>query len=121
LRPNQTLDLLIGTVRKAIAFPKTQMILIQRRVADSVFRIGEEKVTLTVVSRRAKETIVGLLNDGDSFGEGSLGRQAFLHEVCTAMTRCRLLRIDKQEMAIVFCRTGAWFTSKCCSQGLAGC
>lgn len=74
---NQTLDLPIGTVSKVIAFPITQIIIRQGSVADPVFYVDEGKVTLTVVSKPGKEAIVGLLNEGDLFCEGSLGRQAF--------------------------------------------
>src|ERR1700687_3994234 len=66
----------IGEGRKALAFSKKHVIFAQGGAAAAVFYIQEGKVRLTVVSKAGKEATIGLLKDGDFFGEGSLAGQA---------------------------------------------
>ena len=65
----------IGEGRKAAAFSKKQTIFAQGDAADSVFYIQQGKVRLTVVSQIGKEATIGILNEGDFFGEGALAGQ----------------------------------------------
>jgi CRP/FNR family cyclic AMP-dependent transcriptional regulator len=60
--------------------------------------IQEGKVRLTVVSKAGKEATIGILKDGNFFGEGSLAGQPFRMGSATAMTDCAILRIDKKAM-----------------------
>jgi CRP-like cAMP-binding protein len=75
-----------------------------RGTADAVFYIQEGKVRLTVVSKIGKEATLGILNEGQFFGEGSLAGQALRMGSATAMTECDLLRIDKQAMMLALHR-----------------
>ena len=88
----------IGVGKKDVVFPKKQTIFAQGDVADSVFYIQEGKVRLTVVSKIGKEATLGILSEGEFFGEGSLAGQALRMGSATAMTDCELLRIDKKAM-----------------------
>ena len=88
----------IGEGRKFVLFPKKQSIFVQGDVADAVFYIQTGKVKLTVVSKTGKEATVGILGDGDFFGEGSLAGQALRMGAARALTDCAILRIDKQAM-----------------------
>jgi CRP/FNR family transcriptional regulator, cyclic AMP receptor protein len=72
----------------------------QGDVADAVFYIQEGKVRLTVVSKIGKEATLGILNEKEFFGEGSLAGQRFPMGSATAMTDCELLRIDKKAMML---------------------
>jgi CRP/FNR family transcriptional regulator, cyclic AMP receptor protein len=45
-------------------------IFLQGDPADAIFYIQKGKVKLTVVSKRGKEAVVALLNEGDFFGRG---------------------------------------------------
>jgi CRP-like cAMP-binding protein len=63
-----------------------------------VFYIQTGKVKLTVVSKTGKEATIGILGDGDFFGEGSLAGQALRMGAATALTDCAVLRIDKKAM-----------------------
>lgn len=45
----------------------------QGEAADAVFYIQEGKIKLTVLSDQEKETVVGILESGQFFGEGCLG------------------------------------------------
>src|SRR5579862_1091835 len=94
----------IGGGRKVVAFPKKQTIFAQGDSADAVFYIQEGKVRLTVVSKIGKEATLGILNEGQFFGEGSLAGQALRMGSATAMTECELLRIDKKAMMLALHR-----------------
>ncbi|MGB9234863.1 MAG: Crp/Fnr family transcriptional regulator [Terriglobales bacterium] len=78
--------------------PKKQAVFTQGDAADSIFYIQEGKVRLTVVSKIGKEATLGILSEGEFFGEGSLAGQALRMGSATAMTDCELLRIDKKAM-----------------------
>ena len=94
----------IGEGRKAVAFPKKQTIFAQGDAADAVFYIQEGKVRLTVVSKAGKEATLGILSEGQFFGEGSLAGQALRMGSATAVTDCELLRIDKKAMMLALHR-----------------
>ena len=88
----------IGVGRKVVVFPKKQTIFTQGDAADAVFYIQEGEVRLSVVSKTGKEATLGILREGDFFGEGSLAGQPLRMGSATAMTDCELLRIDKKAM-----------------------
>jgi CRP/FNR family transcriptional regulator, cyclic AMP receptor protein len=88
----------IGAGRKVVVFSKKQTIFAQGDEADSVFYIQEGEVRLTVVSKIGKEATLGILSEGEFFGEGSLAGQPLRMGSATAMTDCELLRIDKKAM-----------------------
>jgi CRP/FNR family transcriptional regulator, cyclic AMP receptor protein len=88
----------IGEGRKSVTFPKKQTIFAQGDAADAVFYVQAGKVKLTVVSKTGKEATIGILGEGDFFGEGSLAGQTLRMCSATAMTDSAVLRIDKQAM-----------------------
>src|ERR1035438_3892986 len=88
----------INSGRKIEAFPKKQTIFAQGDSSDAVFYIKEGKVTLTVVSQIGKEATIGILNEGDFFGEGCIAGQPLRLCSATAMTDCSVMRIDKTYM-----------------------
>src|ERR1700732_2093143 len=94
----------IGEGRKVVTFPKKQTIFTQGDAADAVFYVQDGKVRLTVVSKIGKEATLGILSEGDFFGEGSLAGQPFRMGSATAMTDCELLQIDKKAMMLVLHR-----------------
>jgi CRP/FNR family cyclic AMP-dependent transcriptional regulator len=94
--------------RKITAFPKKQTIFVQGDPSDAVFYIQEGKVKLTVVSTIGKEATIGILNEGDFFGEGCLTGQSLRLCAATAMTDCSVMRIDKKAMVEVLHREHAF-------------
>ena len=88
----------IGEGRKSVLFQRKQGIFAQGDAADAVFYIQTGKVRLTVVSNDGKEATIGILGDGEFFGEGALAGQALRMGSATAMTDCAVLRIDKKAM-----------------------
>jgi CRP/FNR family cyclic AMP-dependent transcriptional regulator len=94
----------IGDGRTVAAFPRKQTIFAQGDAADAVFYIQEGKVRLSVVSKIGKEATLGILSEGDFFGEGGLAGQPFRMGSATAMTDCELLQIDKAAMMLALHR-----------------
>jgi len=90
--------------RKIAAFPKKQAIFVQGDSSDAVFYIQRGKVRLTVVSKTGKEATIGILNEGDFFGEGCLAGQPLRLCTATAMTDCSVMRIDQKAMMEVLRR-----------------
>ena len=88
----------IGEGRKSVLFQNKQGIFAQGDTADAVFYVQTGKVKLTVVSKTGKEATIGIVGEGDFFGEGSLAGQALRMGSATAMTDCAILRIDKKAM-----------------------
>jgi CRP/FNR family cyclic AMP-dependent transcriptional regulator len=88
----------IGDGRKNVAVAKKQTIFAQGDGADAVFYIQTGKVKLTVVSKTGREATIGMLRDGNFFGEGALAGQTLRMGSAAAMTDCALLRIDKKAM-----------------------
>ena len=95
---------IIGDGRKVVAFPKKQTIFTQGDAAEAVFYIQEGRVRLTVVSEIGKEATLGILNEGDFFGEGALAGQPLRMGSATAVTDCELMRIDKKAMMLALHR-----------------
>jgi CRP/FNR family transcriptional regulator, cyclic AMP receptor protein len=88
--------------------PKKQTIFAQGDTSDSVFYVQSGKVKLTVVSKTGKEATIGILNEGDFFGEGCLTGQPRRMCSATAMTDCAVMRIDKKSMMNVIHRERAF-------------
>jgi CRP/FNR family transcriptional regulator, cyclic AMP receptor protein len=94
----------INSGRLIATFAKKQSIFAQGDFSDAVFYIQWGRVTLTVVSKTGKEATIGILNEGDFFGEGCLTWQRLRMCSATAMTDCSLMKIDKKSMVEVLHR-----------------
>jgi len=88
----------IGEGRRNLTVAKKQAIFRQGNVADAVFYIQKGKVRLAVVSKVGKEATLGIISEGNFFGEGSLAGQALRMGSASAMTDCQLMRIEKKAM-----------------------
>jgi len=90
--------------RKIVAFAKKEAIFAHGDRSDAVFYIQKGKVKLTVVSEIGKEATIGILNEGDFFGEGCLAGQTLRLCSASAMTDCSVMQIDKKPMMEVLHR-----------------
>src|SRR6202166_726636 len=106
--PKTFLSTINGGGRKIEAFPKKQTVFAHGDSSDAVFYIKEGKVKLTVVSQLGKEATIGILNEGDFFGEGCLTGQPLRLCSAIAMTDCSVMRIDKKSMMEVLHREHAF-------------
>ena len=98
----------IGEGRTVVAYVRKDTIFKQGDAADSVFYIQEGKVSLSVVSKSGKEATLGILSEGDFFGEGSLAGQHLRMGSANAMSDCEILRIDKKAMMLALHREHAF-------------
>jgi CRP/FNR family transcriptional regulator, cyclic AMP receptor protein len=94
--------------RKIEAFSNKKSIFTQGDSSDAVFYIQKGKVKLTVVSKTGKEATIGILKEGDFFGESCLGGQALRLCSATPMTDCSVMRIEKKVMIEVLHREHAF-------------
>jgi CRP-like cAMP-binding protein len=104
----QTFLSTIDAGRTIAAFPKKQPIFAQGDLSDAVFYIQKGRVRLAVVSKGGKEATIGILNEGDFFGEGCLAGQPLRLSSANAMTNCTVMRIDKKSMMQVIHREHAF-------------
>jgi CRP/FNR family cyclic AMP-dependent transcriptional regulator len=88
----------MGAGRRLVAIPQKQRIYGQGEACDAVFYIRAGKVRLTMVSENGKEATLGILGEGEFFGEGGLSGQPSRTGSAIAMTDCNLMRIDKKAM-----------------------
>jgi CRP/FNR family transcriptional regulator, cyclic AMP receptor protein len=94
--------------RKIAHFPKKKAIFAQGDSSDAVFYIKIGRVRLTVVSEIGKDATIGILTEGDFFGEGCLTGQPLRLCSATAMTDCSVMKIDKKSMMEVLHRQHAF-------------
>ena len=83
---------------RASAFDIGNVFFRQSDPADSVFCVEAGRIKLTVTSTQGKEAVVGLFGPGDFFGEGCLIGQPLRLATATAMTDCRIVRIECAQM-----------------------
>jgi CRP/FNR family cyclic AMP-dependent transcriptional regulator len=84
---------------KAIAeYKRHQTIFCQGEMAETVFYIQKGRVKLTVLSEQGKEAVVGILEQGQFFGEGCLNGHPLRIATTTAMEPCIITSITKTAM-----------------------
>jgi len=88
----------IGEGRKIVRVSKKQAVFTQGDLADAVFYIQNGKVRLTVVSKAGKEATIGIVSEGNFFGEGCLAGQLLRMGSAVALMGCDLLRVEKKAM-----------------------
>jgi CRP/FNR family transcriptional regulator, cyclic AMP receptor protein len=79
-------------------YGKNQEIFAQGENADSVFYIQKGKVKITVLSEHGKEAVVGILTQGQFFGEGCLDGAELRTATSHAMEDCLITSITKVAM-----------------------
>jgi len=87
-----------GTGKTVAIYRPADVIFSQGDASDSVLYIQEGAVKLSVLSRRGKEAVVGLLGPGDFFGERALTGHPVRLEAATAVAATTVLVIPKQQM-----------------------
>ena len=63
--------------------------------ADSIYYIEKGQIKITVLSKRGKEAVVGILGVGDFIGEGCLAGQVVRMATATSLSECTVVRIEK--------------------------
>jgi CRP/FNR family cyclic AMP-dependent transcriptional regulator len=98
----------IGEGRRIVAILKRKKIFTQGEPADAVFYVQKGKVRLTVVSHTGKEATIGIVSEGNFFGEGALAGQLVRMGSAVALTDCQFLRIEKKSMQAALHREHAF-------------
>jgi len=88
----------VGDGKTVSKYRKDQIIFSQGSAADAVFYILKGKIKLTVVSKRGKEAVIGVLGLGHFFGEGCLNGHPLRVTTATAIDECLITRIAKAAM-----------------------
>jgi CRP-like cAMP-binding protein len=88
----------VGRGRDMQSYRKKRTIFAQGEPSDGLFFIQTGKVQLIVVSEGGKEATLGVLSEGDFFGEGGLAGQLLRMSSATAFTDCVLLHIERKSM-----------------------
>jgi CRP/FNR family transcriptional regulator, cyclic AMP receptor protein len=87
-----------GTGRTTADYRNNQKVFFQGEAADFVFFIQKGHVKLTVRSEHGKEAVVGILHEGQFFGEGCLQGQPERSATAIALGDCRITSITKAAM-----------------------
>jgi CRP/FNR family transcriptional regulator, cyclic AMP receptor protein len=87
-----------GVGRSTADYRPNQHIFIQGEAADSVFFIQKGRVKLFVTSEHGKEAVVGIMEDGQFFGEGCLQDHQLRTATAVAINDCHLTSITKVAM-----------------------
>jgi CRP/FNR family cyclic AMP-dependent transcriptional regulator len=90
----------VGVGKTIHQFEKDQDVFKQGDTADTVYYIQKGKVKVTVLSKHAKEAVVGILGPGQFFGEGCMNGHTMRIATTTAMESCRITAITKQAMKL---------------------
>jgi CRP/FNR family transcriptional regulator, cyclic AMP receptor protein len=92
----------VGKGRNMLLVQKKKQIFIQGESADGVFFVQKGKVQLSVISESGRVATLGILSEGDFFGEGGLSGQLLRASSATALTECVLLHVEKKAMMGAF-------------------
>jgi CRP/FNR family cyclic AMP-dependent transcriptional regulator len=77
-------------------YKENQIVYAQDDPADSVFYVHKGRVKLSVVSQLGREAIVAIRGPDEFCGEGALTGKAPRLDTMTAMSRCEILRLEKE-------------------------
>ncbi|WP_213770641.1 Crp/Fnr family transcriptional regulator [Bradyrhizobium sp. dw_78] len=88
----------VGAGKTIKRYRKNQKIYSQGDTADAVFFIRNGKVKLTVISEHGKEAVIGLLKEGQFFGEGCLDGAELRGATSHAVEGCQITCITKTAM-----------------------
>jgi CRP/FNR family transcriptional regulator, cyclic AMP receptor protein len=87
--------------KKIEKYQKHQNIFVQGDTADTVFYIQKGKVKVTVLSEQGKEAVVGILTQGQFFGEACLHGAKARTATTQAMEECLLTSLTKAAMVSI--------------------
>jgi CRP/FNR family transcriptional regulator, cyclic AMP receptor protein len=88
----------LGSGKTVQDYRDKQSIFSQGDPADAVFHIQKGKVKISVVSKRGKEAVIAILQEGDFFGEGCLSAQPLRISTASALRRTTVTRLEKKMM-----------------------
>jgi CRP/FNR family transcriptional regulator, cyclic AMP receptor protein len=88
-----------GIGKTAVDLKEKDAVFSQGDWANAVFYIQKGRVKLTVVTKTGKEATIAILSAGEFIGERCMvSAHTTRTETAAALTECKVLRIDKEEM-----------------------
>jgi len=87
-----------GVDKKIVEFGVREVIFRQGDPSDHIFYIQKGGVKLSVLNKLGKEAVIAILRPTQFFGEGCLLGLPVRMATATAVTRCTVLDIKKEEM-----------------------
>ena len=88
-----------GLGRRIVKLKPKEAFFSQGNPADSVFYLQKGRAKITVVSEKGKQATITLLSAGEFIGEESIAGEVGLRlSTATAITACKALKIDREEM-----------------------
>jgi CRP/FNR family cyclic AMP-dependent transcriptional regulator len=90
-----------GGGRKVVKYRAGDVVFSQGGPADAVFYIQTGSVQLAVISEWGKEAVFSVLGADEFVGEGCLIGERKRLVSATAITKCEMVRIEKEEMLLV--------------------
>ena len=84
--------------KKIEKYSKNQQIFVQGEIADTVFYVQKGRVKVTVLSEHGKVATVGIMAQGQFFGEGCLNGAKLRTATTHAMEECLLTSLTKATM-----------------------
>jgi CRP/FNR family transcriptional regulator, cyclic AMP receptor protein len=84
--------------RVTLDYRTNKNVFSQGEVADSVFFIQKGRVKLTVTSEYGKEAVIGIMEEGQFFGEGCLQGQPLRGATAITLNDCCITSIIKDAM-----------------------
>jgi CRP/FNR family cyclic AMP-dependent transcriptional regulator len=87
-----------GAARRVIKYARSAVVFSQGDPATHVFYIQKGSIKIAVLSKAGKEAVVGILGQGDFFGEGCLAGQPRRMATAAAMSASTVLAIEQPEM-----------------------
>jgi CRP/FNR family cyclic AMP-dependent transcriptional regulator len=88
----------VGLGRTVERYAKNQKIFSQGDVADTVLFVQKGKVKITVLSEHGKEAVVGIVAEGQFFGEACLLGVELRTATSQAMEECQITSITRSAM-----------------------
>lgn len=88
---------LLGLMRRTA--PKNTVLMLQGNPAYAMYIIRRGKVQLSRCEEHGKETVIGVLSEGDCFGERALLRAKPYSETALALTDCELSVLRREHLA----------------------
>jgi CRP-like cAMP-binding protein len=88
----------IGTGKTTRDYRSKQVVFAQGDAADAVYFLQTGKIQLSVVSTRGKEAVIGIMERGSFFGEGSLAGQPLRMSTATAVQAASVVRVARATM-----------------------
>ena len=91
--------MLLGRMNRTA--PKNTVLMLQGSAATSMYIIRRGKVQLSRCEEHGKETVLGVLGEGDCFGERAMLRHKPYSETALALTDCELSVLRREHLTFV--------------------